>query len=520
MGFFDWFRKGASLPGPRAASNELEPDESGPAAAIRQLEESGLLDPDFPRRWAATHAQFAQATEVELAARHEPGIEAINLVPDPEGLVELVRLLGRERYVPAVPLLTRLWSDCALQPVWVAAGHALRNIGTPEALLALQDAIEDSDHLSVFLAVRATFDEDPKAAYDRFAPRFAPERLAEPGGVVVPGEVLRTFAPSSFRVGKDKELVPLWHDERAPQWFLEDPRWIDLCARFRRDQVLGVTVRSALRYAEAGPVRLALEQARAREPVVSRPVRSAAPGDLVTRYRRGDHVAVWAELKAPPVIDGAFREEAFAVAQETMRRFLAASELLASRLGEAGWRPLAGAFRNPRTGGDAALMAEAERLTGAPLPPALRAFWEVVGGIDFVWDYQGDDEPPDLGVELDQEDLDALSIGSAENLGGAIERWHDENSDLLDPDLAEPFFVDLAPDRLTKANISGGGPYGVELPFAGADPRFGNEEWSAPLVDYLRSAVRWGGFPGLAQHPDQKAVKRLLAKLTPGLEPF
>lgn len=515
MGILDWFKKG-----PRAAPAGREADGSGPAAAMRQLEESGLLDPDFPRRWSATHAQFAQATDVELAARNEPGIEAIDLVPDHADLVEVVRLLGRERHTPAVPLLTRLWGECALQPVWVAAGHALREIGTAEARAALQDAIEDSDHLAVFLAVRATFDEDPMAAYDRFAPRFAPERLAEPGGAAVPQVVLGTFAPSCFRVGKDKELLPEWPDARARQWFLDDPRWIDLCAKLRRNEVLGTTARAALRYAEAAPVKVALERAREREPAVSRPVRSAAVGDLLSRYRRGDHAAVWAELKASPAIDGAFREEAFAVAQETMRRFLVASELLASRLGEAGWRPLTGAFRTTPAEGDAALVAEAERLTGAPVPPALKAFWEVAGGVDFIWDYQGDDDPPDLGVEFDQEGADALSVGSAENLGGALERWQDENSGLLDPDLAEPFFVDLAPDRLTKANVSGGGPYGIELPFGGVDPKFGNEEGSAPLVDYLRSAVRWGAFPGLARHPDQNAVQRLLAKLTRGLEPF
>jgi len=34
---------------------------------------------------------------------------------------------------------------------------------------------------------------------------------------------------------------------------------------------------------------------------------------------------------------------------------------------------------------------------------------------------------------------------------------------------------------LHKANISGGGPYGIELPFLGADPDFVNEAHELPL---------------------------------------
>jgi hypothetical protein len=42
-------------------------------------------------------------------------------------------------------------------------------------------------------------------------------------------------------------------------------------------------------------------------------------------------------------------------------------------------------------------------------------------------------------------------------------------------ELADPLYLDLAPDCLQKVQISGGGPYGIELPFLGADPIIENE---------------------------------------------
>jgi hypothetical protein len=53
----------------------------------------------------------------------------------------------------------------------------------------------------------------------------------------------------------------------------------------------------------------------------------------------------------------------------------------------------------------------------------------------------------------------------------------------------------LAPDDFHKANISGGDPYGMEVPNAAADGVF--LDWhNAYFVDYLRTAFQWGGFPG------------------------
>ena len=70
------------------------------------------------------------------------------------------------------------------------------------------------------------------------------------------------------------------------------------------------------------------------------------------------------------------------------------------------------------------------------------------------------------------------------------------------------------------ANVSGGPPYGVRLPFRGVDPVFDNEEHGLPFVDYLRLSVRWAGFPRLERCGDREDVKKFIERMTKDVEPF
>ena len=56
--------------------------------------------------------------------------------------------------------------------------------------------------------------------------------------------------------------------------------------------------------------------------------------------------------------------------------------------------------------------------------------------------------------------------------------------------------IDLAPDWLHKAHVSGGSPYTVEVPNRAIDGPLLDEPHSTTFVNYLRIAFRWGGFPG------------------------
>ena len=374
------------------------------------LKKSVLFSADFPRRRRRSHAEWAGLGEEERARAHEPGLIAIRRVKNARDLADAVKQLGKAKHTAAVPLLAELWADCALEPVRNAAGHALRTIGTPEARRALLDLIEDSDHLSVYLAVAAVFDEDSATAFDHLSHYFEPGRVAQPGGAVIPDAVLATFAPSSFVAGHNGELTPQWADSRAPSWLRQDPRWVRLCVALRHDKQLGHAARKVLRYADPDLVGPALEEAQAREgPRVVRPATKAA-GDLLARYLRGEHGPVWNELRSHEALGGDLLEEARAVAKETMRRVAHGADVLAERLAALGWVPLYGELRTRPRAEDREVMRRIEETTGAPLPVSLRAFWEVVGGINFVWDYERGDAP-DLGVDLPMDEMDPLCGG-------------------------------------------------------------------------------------------------------------
>ena len=164
-------------------------------------------------------------------------------------------------------------------------------------------------------------------------------------------------------------------------------------------------------------------------------------------------------------------------------------------------------------------MDDLERFTSAPLPPTLRAFWEEIGGVDFVWNYQNDQPAPDLGPDLPMVEMDPLYVAPPGEVTFLLAEWEERRS-MVDPELDDPCNLDLAPDYLHKANFSGGAPYGIELPYLGADPVFVGEEHRLPFVDYMRFAFRWGGFPRLERHEHSADVRKFVADMTRDMEPF
>jgi hypothetical protein len=124
-------------------------------------------------------------------------------------------------------------------------------------------------------------------------------------------------------------------------------------------------------------------------------------------------------------------------------------------------------------------------LTG-PLPLSLRAWYEVVGAVNFggwhpQWDVAYHDpiwvDP--LVSDYVQWEYDAW--GETREQGGRE---------------AGPFILPFAPDYYHKQDVSGGAPYGIALPNAAADALVECEWHGTTFVDYLRTCFRWGGFPG------------------------
>ncbi|MEU8397799.1 hypothetical protein AB0C28_21600 [Nonomuraea sp. NPDC048892] len=234
-----------------------------------------------------------------------------------------------------------------------------------------------------------------------------------------------------------------------------------------------------------------------------------------SRYRSGEHVAVWNEISAHGAagVPENLREDAEKVAFETMHRVATNLDVLVDRLSSANY-----AFASPDTARqsptttDLEAIAKAETIIG-PLPLSVRACLTIVGSVDLCGDggsllphvryhtplHESCDVGPDpLVLHSGQMLWDQLSsvVGDLD-LGCAC----------TDPGEEEPcafhasgFNFSIAPDRAAKENFSGGDQY-VNLPAAHPDPQLECEWAPISLLGYLRLSLAWGGFPGYSIRP-------------------
>lgn len=205
------------------------------------------------------------------------------------------------------------------------------------------------------------------------------------------------------------------------------------------------------------------------------------------RYRAGDRVQVWAEMTS---VGADLRgtpdwADAVAVARETMTRARTNVERLVQLLPAAGYR-----FRQPP---DAVLVPRVDDIEAqlqvfeakvGRLPLALRAWYEHVGHVDLTgshpdWDFEYTD-PLVLNTPLDY-------------LAGEFEIWEADRGTEWD---MGAFAVELGPDMLHKADVSGGTPYGIAVPNDGVDGLVLWERHQTTFVNYLRIAFVWAGLPG------------------------
>src|SRR5260221_86073 len=130
---------------------------------------------------------------------------------------------------------------------------------------------------------------------------------------------------------------------------------------------------------------------------------------LLRRYETGNFEAVWHEIRSHSHVEGSLRAEVLEVAIAAMRRVARNADLLADRLRVRGWKPhmaeLIG-LRSQPSAQDEAVFSRIIEISGAPIPPTLLAFWNVVGGINFVWDWTSGETPPDLGIALPMDEMD------------------------------------------------------------------------------------------------------------------
>jgi hypothetical protein len=203
---------------------------------------------------------------------------------------------------------------------------------------------------------------------------------------------------------------------------------------------------------------------------------------LYERYVNGRREETWKELidlgTAALADDRA--ADALAVAYETMERAKQNIQILLRRLRAIGY-----VFADvPHIPPDRKTWKSIQKLNKAvgSMPLSLRAFYDVVGAVNFMGKHQALDP---VGATFAS---DPLVVYGADEALEELDGW--------EPDEDEQMRIVLAPDDLHKANVSGGDPYAIFVPAHAADAKVESEPNAVNFVEYLRLVFAWGGFPG------------------------
>lgn len=221
--------------------------------------------------------------------------------------------------------------------------------------------------------------------------------------------------------------------------------------------------------------------------------------DWFSRYCAGEHEQVWRELRqlGAGVRVPDIRAEAQVVCDTMAIRARQNVEAIIEDLRADGFRfhannddqtPMAPHI--PPSPNAADLVMWLEQSFG-PLPLTLVSWIKHIGDVWLVGthpDWQESVEADPLVVQA--EGLHDPDSPIRDYFTGEWNAWQEDADDPKRP----PFILSLAPDYLHKANMSGGGPYGMLLPDDCADGIF-RAELGSPFVEYLNWVFRRAGFP-------------------------
>jgi hypothetical protein len=436
-----------------------------------------------------------------------------------EVLSGLVAALARAKYREAIPAMKRLLAigDSQLFLPVLSALATIDVVAAQEAAIALlREAASGAIELDKFIApevVRAVLAGDPARGSEVLAPFFAPEALAAAGGRRSVATILGVRA-RAFRLETEPE--PL---------FEKDERWLDLGVRLLGEPDLDA--RAFLASFDHAKVSAALKRVGWKAPAPRPAVAHHVPAKprWLDRYKKGEHEAVWSEICA---LEGSARDKAALgeiekVTAEMMTRVKKTLERIVGTLRKNGYRfqvptkeVLAPA--GPKT---AKAITDLEKALEAPLPLAVRAFYEIVGAVNLT-------ENPD--AEYDDDDAPFIRFGRLDPLvivspNAALEVLKEarKHQSRYPAELRDTVFdVHLGADPSVKADPETNQddhPYVLDVEGEGADGAVHQGGRTLPFVEYLRRCLGAGGFltlPGRAA----AETKRERKLLTEGVLPF
>lgn len=225
------------------------------------------------------------------------------------------------------------------------------------------------------------------------------------------------------------------------------------------------------------------------------------PRDIYANYGLSRIHSDWANLVAQDyrLSDDTFRTEALSFATQIMHRAKDCLLRIVDRLHKEDYR-----FVYPDK-----VLVESEqgvmewiqefRRKGVHLPVALEAWLREVGSVNLMGSHPKWPKPAYFfdGEIVDGEPIytDPLVVElSRDYVEYLYEEWTLDQQGSAS-ELA-PFRLDIAPDHIHKANVSGGLPYQLPAERPAIDAIVLNERHGMTLTAYIRMAIRWGGFPG------------------------
>lgn len=150
------------------------------------------------------------------------------------------------------------------------------------------------------------------------------------------------------------------------------------------------------------------------------------------------------------------------------------------------------------------------------VPLSLKIFYKIVGGVNFVWDYE-------TNGDFMWEMADPIQITSLDAVVQEVtdEWWQEYILPYIDDENFGNAFLNLAADYLHKDNISGGQAYAIQITNEPSiDSNFMNEPNGTTFINYLRICFEYCGFPGLTAPVIKNDYDTFFDKVKPLLKPI
>ncbi len=148
------------------------------------------------------------------------------------------------------------------------------------------------------------------------------------------------------------------------------------------------------------------------------------------------------------------------------------------------------------------------------VPLSLKYFYKFVGGVNFVWDLDTNDN-------IMWNMADPICIASLDSVIEQVTHkyWLEDIQYYVDDEDIGCAFLDLAPDDLLKDGTSGGQPYAIEITKTKTiDSRFLNEPNDTSFIEYLRICFDNCGFPSITRKDTNNDYKAFFDKVKPQLK--